>query len=60
MKVKNREKDVDETETNPFKQCQKGEHRDAYFEEQIGFRCGICGAIILESRYVIPKLVSES
>ncbi|XP_042756939.1 SNF2 domain-containing protein CLASSY 3 isoform X2 [Lactuca sativa] len=56
--VKNREKDVDETETNPFKQCQKGEHRDAYFEEQIGFRCGICGAIILESRYVIPKLAN--
>ncbi|KAI3498403.1 hypothetical protein L1887_34177 [Cichorium endivia] len=54
--IKNQEKDDDgNIEANPFKLCQRGEHSDVYLEEQTGLRCGLCGAVILESRYVIPK-----
>ncbi|KAI3796499.1 hypothetical protein L1987_39171 [Smallanthus sonchifolius] len=38
--------------------CERGEHGDAYFEEQTGLRCGLCGAVLVESRYVIPKLAT--
>ena len=58
MKVETLEKDDDEDnfETNRFKLCQ---HSDVYLEDQIGLRCSLCGVVILESRYVIPKLVSN-
>ncbi|KAK9051482.1 hypothetical protein SSX86_028109 [Deinandra increscens subsp. villosa] len=48
--------DQEDAETNPLKLCQRGEHGDAYLEEQTGMRCRLCGAVVLESRYVIPKL----
>ncbi|KAK9051483.1 hypothetical protein SSX86_028110 [Deinandra increscens subsp. villosa] len=38
--------------------CESGEHGDAYFEEQTGLRCSLCGAVLLESRYVIQKLAT--
>lgn len=57
--IKNQEKDDDgNIEANPFKLCQREEHSDIYLEEQTGFRCGLCGAVVLESRYVIPKLAN--
>ncbi|KAI3743858.1 hypothetical protein L1987_56925 [Smallanthus sonchifolius] len=51
--------DKDDTETTQFQLCQRGEHRDTYFAEQTGMRCRLCGAVVIESRYVIPKLACE-
>ncbi|KAM0004091.1 putative SNF2 domain-containing protein CLSY/DRD1 [Helianthus debilis subsp. tardiflorus] len=39
--------------------CENGVHGDTYFEEQTGLRCLLCGDVLVESRYVIPKLVSN-
>ena len=66
LKVENRDKDDSGGENDadikptPFELCQRGEHDDIYFEEQTGMRCRLCGAVILESRFVISKLVSSS
>ncbi|KAJ0954859.1 putative DNA helicase chromatin remodeling SNF2 family [Helianthus annuus] len=38
--------------------CKNGVHGDTYFEEQTGLRCLLCGNVLVESRYVIPKLAS--
>nr|XP_043625771.1 SNF2 domain-containing protein CLASSY 3-like [Erigeron canadensis] len=38
--------------------CERGEHSDIYLEEQTGLRCRLCGAVLLESRYVISKLAN--
>ncbi|KAK1425091.1 hypothetical protein QVD17_20435 [Tagetes erecta] len=38
--------------------CERGVHDDIVFEEQTGLRCCLCGAVLLESRYVIPKLAN--
>lgn len=38
--------------------CERGNHGDIYLEEQTGLRCRLCGAVILESRFVIPKLAN--
>ncbi|KAJ9563450.1 hypothetical protein OSB04_008610 [Centaurea solstitialis] len=42
----------------PSELCQRGEHEDIYLEEETGLRCRLCGAVILEIRYVIPKLAT--
>ncbi|KAF5761259.1 hypothetical protein HanXRQr2_Chr16g0762971 [Helianthus annuus] len=39
--------------------CENGVHGETYFEEQTGLRCLLCGDVLVESRYVIPKLVSN-
>ena len=61
MKVENQDKDGYENHDNEATHfdCERGNHGDIYFEEQTGLRCRLCGAVLLESRYVIPKLVSN-
>ena len=61
MKVENEDKDGYEDHDNEATHfdCERGNHGDIYFEEQTGLRCRLCGAVLLESRYVIPKLVSN-
>ncbi|KAK1425092.1 hypothetical protein QVD17_20436 [Tagetes erecta] len=54
-KVKNTETDDYYDDVDP---CERGDHGDSYFDEQIGLRCYQCGAVLLESRYVIPKLAT--
>ncbi|PWA93708.1 SNF2-related, N-terminal domain-containing protein [Artemisia annua] len=59
-KVENQVKDgyeVHDNEATHFN-CERGNHGDFYFEEQTGLRCRLCGAVLLESRYVIPKLAN--
>nr|GEX84175.1 SNF2 domain-containing protein CLASSY 3-like [Tanacetum cinerariifolium] len=46
----------DDTKTSVFKLYQKGDHKDVYIEEKTGMRCRLCGAVLVESKYVIPKL----
>ncbi|KAI3719345.1 hypothetical protein L6452_20242 [Arctium lappa] len=64
--VENRDKDDyngkndEEIKPTQFELCQRGEHDDIYFEEQTGMRCGLCGAVLLESRFAISKLVGRS
>ncbi|XP_076930558.1 uncharacterized protein LOC143595423 [Bidens hawaiensis] len=55
--IENQEKDdcYDDTDI-----CNGGKHGDIYFEEQTGLRCRLCGAVLVESKDVIPKLVSNS
>nr|GFA30286.1 lysine-specific demethylase 5D isoform X1 [Tanacetum cinerariifolium] len=48
----------DDTKTSVFKLYQRGDHKDVYLEEQTGMRCRICGAVLVESQYVIPKLAN--
>ncbi|XP_024989133.1 SNF2 domain-containing protein CLASSY 3 [Cynara cardunculus var. scolymus] len=51
-------KNEEDIEPSHFELCQRGEHDDVYFEEQTGMRCGLCGAVILESRFAISKLAN--
>nr|GEV37293.1 hypothetical protein [Tanacetum cinerariifolium] len=46
----------DDTKTSVFKLCQRGDHKDVYLEEQMGKRCRLCGAVLVESKFLIPKL----
>nr|GEX84176.1 reverse transcriptase domain-containing protein [Tanacetum cinerariifolium] len=48
----------DDTKTSVFKLYQRGDHKDAYLKEQTGMRCHLCGAVLVESKYVIPKLAN--
>ncbi|PWA66337.1 SNF2-related, N-terminal domain-containing protein [Artemisia annua] len=59
-KVENQDKDGYEDHDNEATHvnCERGNHGDIYLEEQTGFRCCLCGAVLLESRYVIPKLAN--
>ncbi|KAL8268455.1 hypothetical protein R6Q59_002253 [Mikania micrantha] len=41
-----------------FDPCERGVHNDIYLEEQTGLRCCLCGAVLLESRYVLQKLAT--
>ncbi|KAL8227943.1 hypothetical protein R6Q57_015527 [Mikania cordata] len=41
-----------------FDPCERGVHNDIYLEEQTGLRCCYCGAVLLESRYVLQKLAT--
>nr|GEW95164.1 SNF2 domain-containing protein CLASSY 3-like [Tanacetum cinerariifolium] len=59
-KAENQDKDGYEDHDNEathFK-CERGNHGDIYFEEQTGLRCRLCGAVLLESRYVLPMLAN--
>nr|GEX92711.1 hypothetical protein [Tanacetum cinerariifolium] len=57
-KAENQDKDGYEDHHNEATHfnCERGNHGNIYLEEQTGLRCRLCGAVILESRYVIPKL----
>nr|GEY85460.1 ARID DNA-binding domain-containing protein [Tanacetum cinerariifolium] len=48
----------DDTKTSIFKLYQRGDHKDVYLEEQTGMRCCLCGVVLVESKYVIPKLAN--
>nr|GEW53901.1 SNF2 domain-containing protein CLASSY 3-like [Tanacetum cinerariifolium] len=48
----------DDTKTSVFKLYQRGDHKDVYLEEQTGMRCHLCGVVLVESKYVIPKLAN--
>nr|XP_043625772.1 SNF2 domain-containing protein CLASSY 3-like [Erigeron canadensis] len=49
------EKHEKDKNISPIDLCRRGEHGDFYFEEQTGYRCCACGAVILETKDTISK-----